>query len=194
MSPRTDPSSVVRAQRVLEEHDVAADGSFAVVSRREVAGNRYVSHLWLVPLRGAGPARRLTDGATRDTRPRIAPDGRRVAFRRAASPDPRRGSGPRAGDDDETSRLVVLPLRPTGANQDLAPTTSPSLTNTTRRIASVGGTASGGPHIAVLAATSAWITPTGTPRAVTAIATGPQAVAVVWSTNTNLYAQLICLP
>ena len=45
-----DPGDVIRAQVVLEEHDVAPDGSFAVVVRRAVERNGYVSHLWLVPL------------------------------------------------------------------------------------------------------------------------------------------------
>ena len=61
MAARTRPSRrilrppeplTLRDQVVLEEHDVAADGSFAVVSRRTVDGDRYVSDLWLVPLDG----------------------------------------------------------------------------------------------------------------------------------------------
>ena len=47
---------------VLEEHDLAPDGSFAVVVRRIVERNRYLSHLWLVPLDG-GPS--LARGASR---------------------------------------------------------------------------------------------------------------------------------
>ena len=63
---------------------MAPDGSFAVVVRRIVERNGYVSHLWLVPLGGRAIAtpRRLTTGRVRDSRPRISPDGRRVAFRR----------------------------------------------------------------------------------------------------------------
>ena len=49
-----DPGDVIRAQVVLEEHDVAPDGSFAVVVRRIVERNGYVSHLWLVPLERPG--------------------------------------------------------------------------------------------------------------------------------------------
>ncbi len=86
-----DPRAVIRAQVVLEEHDLAPDGSFAVVVRRIVERNRYLSHLWLVPLGGAAVARprRLTSGAVRDTRPRISPDGRQVAFLRRLPDDPR---------------------------------------------------------------------------------------------------------
>jgi dipeptidyl aminopeptidase/acylaminoacyl peptidase len=90
MAARTRPSRrilrppeplTLRDQVVLEEHDVAADGSFAVVSRRTVDGDRYVSDLWLVPLDGGEP-RRLTNGASRDKRPRVSPHGDRVAFTR----------------------------------------------------------------------------------------------------------------
>jgi dipeptidyl aminopeptidase/acylaminoacyl peptidase len=86
-----DPRAVIRAQVVLEEHDLAPDGSFAIVVRRFVERNRYLSHLWLVPLDGSAVARprRLTAGAVRDTRPRISPDGRQVAFLRRLPDDPR---------------------------------------------------------------------------------------------------------
>jgi dipeptidyl aminopeptidase/acylaminoacyl peptidase len=85
-----DPGELIRAQVVLEEHDVAPDGSFAIVVRRAVQRNGYVSHLWLVPLgsRAVAAPRRLTSGRIRDTRPRVSPDGRRVAFRRRLPGDP----------------------------------------------------------------------------------------------------------
>jgi dipeptidyl aminopeptidase/acylaminoacyl peptidase len=96
-----DPGDVIRAQVVLEEHDQAPDGSFAIVVKRVVAGNGYVSHLWQVPLgrRAIAPPRRLTSGRVRDTRPRISPDGRRVAFRRRLP-----------GAPDSVSSLHVLEL------------------------------------------------------------------------------------
>jgi dipeptidyl aminopeptidase/acylaminoacyl peptidase len=81
-SPRLPTPETLRAQVVLEEHDLAADGSFAVVTRRSVEGEHYVSHLWLVPVDGAEP-RRLTTGTVRDMRPIFSPDGTRVAFTRA---------------------------------------------------------------------------------------------------------------
>ena len=97
-----DPGDVIRAQVVLEEHDVAPDGSFAVVVRRIVERNGYVSHLWLVPLGGRAIAtpRRLTTGRVRDSRPRISPDGRRVAFRRRLPEDPESHSSLRVLDLD----------------------------------------------------------------------------------------------
>ncbi len=71
----------LRTQVVLEEHDLAPDGSFAVVTRRTVEGDHYVAHCWLVPLDGAEP-RQLTRGRVRDKAPAISPDGRHLAFRR----------------------------------------------------------------------------------------------------------------
>jgi dipeptidyl aminopeptidase/acylaminoacyl peptidase len=73
---------IIRRQVVLEEHDASRDGRFAVVVRRSVSGNDYVSHLWLVPLDGGRPAP-LTTGSVRDTHPRIRPDGRAIAFKRS---------------------------------------------------------------------------------------------------------------
>ncbi len=104
-----DPAAVIGSQVVLEEHDVAADGSFAVVVRRFVRGNRYRSHLWLVPLRRGGRPIQLTSGAVRDTWPRISPDGRAIAFRRRAVRPAGRGGASRPDEDD--NRLFVLPLR-----------------------------------------------------------------------------------
>jgi dipeptidyl aminopeptidase/acylaminoacyl peptidase len=93
---------MLRSQVVLEEHDLAPDGSFAVVSRRVVEGEHYTSGLWLVPIsaggRGGAP-RRLTRGHVRDERPAISPDGRRVAFTRELP-----------GDDDAPASLRVLDL------------------------------------------------------------------------------------
>ena len=110
----TDPASVIRAQVVLEDHDVSNDGRFAVVVRRFVRADRYRSHLWLVPLGDSGRARKLTSGAVRDSAPQIARDGRSVAFRRTnVAPRGAKGRGG-AGAADETARLFVLPLRPDG--------------------------------------------------------------------------------
>ena len=103
------PATILR-QVVVEEAVLAPDGRFAVVVRRSVHGRTYRSHLWLVPLarRGGGAAgvrlaadrgagdearareRALTDGAVRDTAPRVSPDGRRVAFIRSWPDDPDR--------------------------------------------------------------------------------------------------------
>lgn len=100
MADKTSRSSVLptpeilRRQVVVEEHDLAPDGSFAIISRRVVEGEHYVSSLWQVAIdddgRGGAP-RRMTGGLFRDMRPTISPDGRRVAFTRR---DPAAEDGP----------------------------------------------------------------------------------------------------
>src|SRR5262245_66474336 len=90
MARTTDPASVIRAQVVLDEHDMSADGRFAVVVRRFVVADRYRSHLWLIPLGGRGKPTQLTSGPVRHTSPRLAPDGSAVAFRRSPAPTPGR--------------------------------------------------------------------------------------------------------
>lgn len=110
-----DPARLIRAQVMLDEHDMSADGRFAVVVRRFVVADRYRSHLWLVPLAGRGRPIQLTSGPVRDTGPRLAPDGSAVAFRRSAAAVPgRRHRGTRENPSDEVSRLRVLQLKPDG--------------------------------------------------------------------------------
>ena len=96
-TPRPPTPETLRDQVVLEEHDIAPDGSFAVVTRRTVEGEHYVSHLWLVPLDGGEP-RSLTTGTVRDMRPLVSPDGRRVAFTRGVPGDDKAPTGIRILD------------------------------------------------------------------------------------------------
>lgn len=111
MARTTDPESVIRAQVVLDEHDLSPDGRFAVVVRRFVVADRYRSHLWLVPFEGRGRPIQLTSGPVRDTGPRIAPDGSAVAFRRSPAAAPgRRHRGTPEDRADEISRLRILRL------------------------------------------------------------------------------------
>jgi dipeptidyl aminopeptidase/acylaminoacyl peptidase len=109
---RTDPQTVIRSQVVLEEHDVSPDGRFAVVVRRFVRGDRYRSHLWLVPLGGSDAPIQLTSGAVRDALPRVAPDGESVAFKRTpVTEGGRRGALQRTADPGaDSARLFVLPI------------------------------------------------------------------------------------
>jgi dipeptidyl aminopeptidase/acylaminoacyl peptidase len=116
MARQTEPASVIRAQVVLDEHDMSADGRFAVVVRRFVVADRYRSHLWLVPLAGRGRPLQLTKGPVRDTGPRLAPDGSAIAFRRAAAPIPgRKHKGTAEDPGEEVTRLRILPLSKNGA-------------------------------------------------------------------------------
>lgn len=79
---RLPAPDILREQVVLEELDLGPDGSTAVVTRRAVAGDDYVSHLWTVAVGGGGAPRQLTEGRVRDMRPAVSPDGGRVAFTR----------------------------------------------------------------------------------------------------------------
>ncbi|HET8784654.1 MAG TPA: hypothetical protein VFM38_03405, partial [Candidatus Limnocylindrales bacterium] len=77
MTPEDIPRIVV-----LEELDLAADGSTAVVVRRSIRRNRYHGHLYAIDLtsgRAIPAPRRLTDGTVRDSKPRLSADGRTVA-------------------------------------------------------------------------------------------------------------------
>jgi len=113
---RTDPETVIRAQVVLDEHDMSADGRFAVVVRRFVVRDRYRSHLWLVPLTGGGRPIQVTSGPVRDTSPRLAPDGSAIAFRRSPAAAPGRKHRGTTEDSQETiARLRVLALTASGA-------------------------------------------------------------------------------
>ncbi|MEO8273739.1 MAG: prolyl oligopeptidase family serine peptidase, partial [Chloroflexota bacterium] len=113
MPRRTDPETVIRAQVVLEEHDLSQDGRFAVVVRRFVHRDRYRSHLWLVPLEGNGKPIALTSGAVRDSGPRISPDGGSLAFRRTLAPARLRDRKERSeGTDPDVARLRILSLLP----------------------------------------------------------------------------------
>lgn len=102
MATRPMTASDIRHQVVVEELDLSTDGSTAVVVRRIIRGIRYHGHLLAIPLeagRAIARPRALTSGAVRDTRPRIAPDGRSVAFVR---------SWPE--DEDRRAALHVMPL------------------------------------------------------------------------------------
>ena len=78
------PKDLVLAQVAIDEHRLAADGTWAVYVRRTVAGGEYRRHLWRVGMRGGRP-RQLTSGRVLDTAPAISPDGRWVAFLRASA-------------------------------------------------------------------------------------------------------------
>ncbi len=90
----------IRRQVVLEEFDLSADGELAVVGRRAVRGDRYVAHLWTIPLaaragrrgRSSSRAYPLTSGIVQDRQPAISPDGGLVAWIRSWPDDEDRPS------------------------------------------------------------------------------------------------------
>jgi dipeptidyl aminopeptidase/acylaminoacyl peptidase len=89
---------------------LSPDGSFAVVAvqRLDLETDGYTSQLWRVPVAGGGAPVQLTYG-WRDAAPRISPDGRWLAFLRAA----REQRGNRAGgktDFDDKAQLCLMPL------------------------------------------------------------------------------------
>ena len=92
----------IRRQVVVEELDLSRDGRLAVVARRAIRRDRYVGHLYAIPLdRGRiAAARRLTSGNVRDGRPRLSPDGTLVAFVRSEPARP-----------DDPASLVVMDVR-----------------------------------------------------------------------------------
>ncbi|MEP6680026.1 MAG: prolyl oligopeptidase family serine peptidase [Chloroflexota bacterium] len=84
--PRESTASrLVRAQAVIEAFRLAPDGRLVFV-KRIVDGERYRSHLWVIPWRG-GRAQQVTRGAVRDGSPAISPDGTRIAFIRTPVAD-----------------------------------------------------------------------------------------------------------
>jgi dipeptidyl aminopeptidase/acylaminoacyl peptidase len=91
----------IRRQVVVEELDLSRDGRLGVVARRSVRGNRYVTHLHAIPLDAGrvGRPRQLTSGTVRDARPRLSPDGTRLAFVRTD-----------ATDDDVPASIVLFEL------------------------------------------------------------------------------------
>ena len=105
-APRPMTPADLRRVVVVEELDLSVDGRTAVVVKRSIAGNRYVSHLYAIDL---GSRRRvprpvqLTHGRTRDTKPRLCPDGRTLAFVRT---DP--------ADDDAPAAIAGLDLNDPG--------------------------------------------------------------------------------
>ena len=103
-TPRPPVPETLRDQVVLEEHDLAPDGSFAVVSRRVVEGEDYTSSLWLVPVPRDGGGR-LPPPAPPDARSRP----RRPAGHLAGRPARGVHAG-LPGDDDAPASLGILDL------------------------------------------------------------------------------------
>jgi dipeptidyl aminopeptidase/acylaminoacyl peptidase len=78
----------------IADPQIAPDGSSVVFARvtANEKENRYESSLFVVPATGTEAPRRLTSN-TRDTSPRWAPDGKRIAFVRAVEKDGKQQPG-----------------------------------------------------------------------------------------------------
>lgn len=78
-APRADD---LYALRVPTDARISPDGSRAcfVLKEANPARDGYRHSLWIVPMDGSAPERRLTLGAKSDTAPRWSPDGRTIAF------------------------------------------------------------------------------------------------------------------
>jgi dipeptidyl aminopeptidase/acylaminoacyl peptidase len=72
------PDDLLR-QAQIQDVALSPDGTTVVYSRRVIAGERYCTHLWLVPWTGK-EARQLTHAAANDTQPLFSPDGRALLF------------------------------------------------------------------------------------------------------------------
>ena len=107
---RLPTPEILREQVVLEELDLAPDGSFAVVTRRSVEGEDYVSHLWAVPVPDGGEPRQVTAGHVRDRQPAISPDGKRIAFTRKVPGADRAELAVVPADAGPADALLVLDL------------------------------------------------------------------------------------
>ncbi len=93
----------IRRIVVVEELDLSIDGRMAVVVHRSIQKNRYISHLFSIDLSSAREVptpRQLTRGTTRDTSPRLCPDGHTLAFIRR---DP--------SDDNSVASIALIDLR-----------------------------------------------------------------------------------
>jgi dipeptidyl aminopeptidase/acylaminoacyl peptidase len=81
-----DPADAFSAEKMwtlarLGETAISPDGRLAAVTvtRYDMAADRGLTDIWLVPVAG-GPARQLTSDKAADTSPAFSPDGRSLAF------------------------------------------------------------------------------------------------------------------
>lgn len=90
---------------------LSPDGAYVayVVTRVDMAANRYRSAVWLAPTDGAEAPWQLTSGEESDEAPAWAPDSRRLGF-----------TSTRGTDEDKKSSLHVIPVTRPGETVTLA--------------------------------------------------------------------------
>jgi acylaminoacyl-peptidase len=94
VAPKPFRGSDLRRQVRITGFDLSSDGTHIVYARQTIERDRYRSRLWRVATDG-GRAAQLTNAHASDSRPRIAPDSRRLVF---------------VSDRSEKSQAWVLPL------------------------------------------------------------------------------------
>lgn len=76
--PRFTAEDLLR-QAQIQDVALSPDSASVIYSRRVIAGNGYVTNLWIVPWDG-GEARQLTHATAKDTKPAFSPDGKTLLF------------------------------------------------------------------------------------------------------------------
>jgi dipeptidyl aminopeptidase/acylaminoacyl peptidase len=94
----------------LGEPAISPDGTLAVlpVTRYDIAQNKGLTDLWLVPTAG-GEARQLTSDAAADTSPSFSPDGKWIAFLSRRGEDRQNQVYVIATDGGEARRVTNVP-------------------------------------------------------------------------------------
>ncbi|MEP7244413.1 MAG: S9 family peptidase [Gammaproteobacteria bacterium] len=94
----------------LSEPALSPDGRLAVVpvTHYEIAENKGLTDLWMIPTDG-GPARRLTSDPAPDSQPTFSPDGKWIAFLSKRGDDKQTQVYVIAADGGEARRVTNLP-------------------------------------------------------------------------------------
>ena len=68
--------------KLVSDPQISPDGKTVafVLTTPDLEGDKYTTHIWLVPSDGSAPARQFTFGEGKDRSPRWSPDGKQIAF------------------------------------------------------------------------------------------------------------------